>query len=375
MIGQKKSKNYYPFMDTFRGISILWVIMHHVDHFFDMETILGPALFPVFHLFARVGFLGVDMFFVISGFLITGVLLDDLRDHVRVKRFYLRRFFKIGPQYFLAVVIGLAVSCWLTSSAPGGEKAGTAGLWGVLGYFVLLQNYMVQDQVLAHTWSLAIEEHFYLIYPLILAWVCRRAAGFEDRRRALICFLVIVIGLINLVKFIGIDKGLVPYLFDSAHAFQTTHYRIDALMFGCLLKYLEPWLSPPPGKRDTAGAVFFFAAGILLYAYLIWTGVMRFVWFTYMIAYLAPGAIFISALKGLSGQLDHPWLRWVGKSSYGTYLWHYIVAFPLLLLMPVRAFHHIGTVALYVILCLAVGTLSTRTWEKYFLRLRDRVVP
>src|SRR3989338_8962393 len=141
------AKTYYPFLDTFRGIAVLWVLLHHISIFFDLKLLMGKwhALVAPF---AAVGYLWVDMFFVISGFLITGLLLDDLDSRVRLKRFYVRRFFKIVPQYFLAVVVGL----WLSY---GFEPYFVRGLRSVdplalpASYFLLFPNYCAPGPTLA----------------------------------------------------------------------------------------------------------------------------------------------------------------------------------------------------------------------------------
>ncbi len=91
------SKKYYLFLDGFRAIAVLWVILSHILIFFDLSPNLGVLFIP-FVKIAAVGVFGVDIFFVISGFLITGLLLEDLDSgKIRIKKFYFRRFLKIVP--------------------------------------------------------------------------------------------------------------------------------------------------------------------------------------------------------------------------------------------------------------------------------------
>ena len=99
-------RTYYPYLDGFRALSILWVVWHHIYVFFDLREWASTAWLPTV-MAAKLGLLGVDMFFVISGFLITGLLLPDLDNTVRIKRFYLRRIFKIIPSYTAALAGGL----------------------------------------------------------------------------------------------------------------------------------------------------------------------------------------------------------------------------------------------------------------------------
>jgi peptidoglycan/LPS O-acetylase OafA/YrhL len=89
---KKMSPSYYPMLDIWRGIAVLWVLLHHINIFFGLRLIF-PSIIPL----ATKGFLGVDIFFVLSGFLIAGLLLPDFGKEIRWKRFYIRRFFKIAP--------------------------------------------------------------------------------------------------------------------------------------------------------------------------------------------------------------------------------------------------------------------------------------
>src|SRR5258706_1817958 len=162
-------KYYYPFMDTFRGVAVFWVILHHVYVFFFLDQILGRYQ-NAFAAFARVGFLGVDMFFVISGFLITGLLIDDLDSNIRKQHFYIRRCFKILPQYFALVAVGIGISYCLSPFDIKSISSQDPNAY-IFTYFLFFQNYATQIPVLAHTWSLAIEEHFYFFYPLFLTAV------------------------------------------------------------------------------------------------------------------------------------------------------------------------------------------------------------
>jgi peptidoglycan/LPS O-acetylase OafA/YrhL len=103
-------QKYYPFLDSFRGIAILWVIFHHAVYFFSGN---GLGFLPL--KMAKLGFLGVDLFFVTSGFLITGLLMEEFfQGQLRVQRFYIRRFFKIVPHYFLTIIVALGFASFLT---------------------------------------------------------------------------------------------------------------------------------------------------------------------------------------------------------------------------------------------------------------------
>lgn len=147
------AKKYYPFLDGFRAVAIIWVLFYHVNKFFELDRIWGALAGTPLLKIINSGFLGVDIFFVISGFLITGLLIRDLNGKVRVKRFYSRRFFKIIPHYFAAVFVGLIITGIFSPKF-------LFDLRTILGYFFFYNNYLPRIPILSHMWSIAIEEHF-----------------------------------------------------------------------------------------------------------------------------------------------------------------------------------------------------------------------
>ena len=124
------TKVYYPFLDSFRAIAILWVMLHH-----GMLIASFSYSMPYLDKLSAIGFLGVDIFFVISGFLITGLLINDLDNKIRVKRFYVRRFFKIVPHYLTIVLIGFAL-------LPFNLIPEKPAFVSFASYFLFLQNYV-----------------------------------------------------------------------------------------------------------------------------------------------------------------------------------------------------------------------------------------
>ena len=231
-----ENKNYYPFLDGFRGLAVLWVILHHANSHLNWE-LLPEIPFQTFKKLAYVGFLGVDVFFVISGFLITGLLIEDFnKGKIRLKRFYLRRAFKIIPQYFFILFIGLG----LTASIPV-YRAELHNTFWILSQFVFLQNYCSALTILAHTWSLAIEEHFYLFYPLALKAICKFFPRPETRYKILLSVCLALILAFNALRRFSVGPDFLSRFFHVTQYFHTTFYRADSLVMGCLFKLLEPY--------------------------------------------------------------------------------------------------------------------------------------
>jgi len=358
-------RKYYPFLDGFRAIAVLWVLSHHINYFFELGHFLkvnstnvpfAPALNRIFEL----GFLGVDIFFVISGFLITGLLIDDLDPGLRLKRFYFRRMFKIIPQYFSAICVGTLLTVIFGSQ-------NSLSIRSIISYFLFVQNYIPMIPILGHMWSIAIEEHFYLIYPLVILTVCKIQKDPKSRRSLLIWVLLILIIIGNILRYYFFCDISFPLT-------QMTHVRFDALLFGCILKLLEPYFCSKNHNRRFMAALYFIVGGLLFISFL--ESFNRSGWFSYTLVYIASGCLLISALTGftpLKNLTENKLLRWIGKNSYGIYLWHYILLF-LFLEIPVE-YGEVNIIVAYIIFSIILGSLTTITIERYFLNMRKKFAP
>src|SRR3989338_1457107 len=126
---KNQGKERYLFIDGLRGVAIIWVILHHSHPFLGfhwLEVIIRKVVL--------LGQWGVDLFFVTSGFIITGLLIRDFDGHIRVGRFYARRFFKIVPPYILLLLFSFYIN-------PRYDH-GSYPLSTYAGYFLFLQNYV-----------------------------------------------------------------------------------------------------------------------------------------------------------------------------------------------------------------------------------------
>jgi peptidoglycan/LPS O-acetylase OafA/YrhL len=335
-----------------------------MDYFFRINSLFPKPMGGYFGRFAFIGSLGVDIFFVISGFLISGLLIGDMDSKVRIKRFYLRRFFKIVPQYLLCVIAGIILVLMM------GWARGSL-LFSIASYLFFFQNYVQPMTPIAHLWSIAVEEHFYLIYPLILQLVCMVGRSLEHRKRALFC--IFLLGMVSV--FFVRRYTFVAFPYNSLLLFQMSHLRFDALLFGCMIKLIEPVLTGQFISR-----LKFFPAACFLFSILLFYKL--FLSFdpcrstTYVFAYIASGFLIISAISGFRPLLaltENNVMREIGKCSYATYLWHYplLVIFSIFFKNPVNPFILMAV----PVVILMTGILSTKTIERYFLSLRDKVVP
>jgi peptidoglycan/LPS O-acetylase OafA/YrhL len=173
------SKQHLPALDGLRGVAILGVLC---CHFVRVSPEASDPVSRWVGLAASYGWLGVDLFFVLSGFLITGILLDTKGGPDFFRNFYARRILRIFPLYYayLCGILMLGLAYWLLKGAtPRVHDLFADGLWA----FPYLTNVQVAVQktnvstVLNHFWSLGIEEQFYLIWPAVVALTSRRQLG------------------------------------------------------------------------------------------------------------------------------------------------------------------------------------------------------
>jgi len=345
---------FVPELDGLRALAVLAVMACHT------------------HLMAP-GWLGVNLFFVISGFLITGILLDTRENPHFFRNFYTRRFLRIFPVYYL-VLFGAAV----TLAALGRHQ-------GALPYyFCYLQNFVISNaslhpnapEPLSHTWSLAVEEQFYLVWPLIVFLV-------RDRKmlRGLCVFLFMLA--------LGLRALLCLYYRNSMLAYMYPFTNMDALGAGAFLAVAlridrEKFFARAEGAMTAARIMLILSvAGLFVYHFVPpnLKGVGLIGGIEPLNAdrlFLAPGgwlwpSIFavLFALLVMSAHCRIPrasWLackplRFIGKISYGIYMYHY------LLCGITRAWWFVLPASL------AAATVSWYLIEKPCLDLKDKLAP
>lgn len=233
-------------LDILRGIAILLVLFRHAP--------IAPRdaghFEPLSRALATVGWSGVDLFFVLSGFLIGGLLFQECKKtgKLDVRRFLVRRAFKIWPTYFAYLAFVLVYATFARREGSLGEVA-----QGLGANVLHLQNYLGSIRI--HTWSLAVEEHFYLALPFLLVFLIRRGRMSWVPRIAL--------GLMAACLAARIATALAVPKYDALVARYPTHLQIDALFLGVAVAYafhMHPERAAEWGKRRGLLA----AAGLLL---------------------------------------------------------------------------------------------------------------
>jgi peptidoglycan/LPS O-acetylase OafA/YrhL len=342
-------------LDVLRAAAVLLVIGRHVDF-------QSPAP-PLLHAWQRGGWVGVDLFFVLSGFLVSGLLFQEYvrRGTINLGRFLIRRGLKIYPAFYFFLFVTVVLM-------------GLEGSWpeprSLVGEVLFLQNYL--GGVWNHTWSLAIEEHFYLGIALLVSVLLRQRtlAPLATLPRILVVLAVVLLGL----RIVQADAGWWQVL-------RPTHLRIDSLGFGVLLSYLWHFHNPQITAlfRRLRTSALLVGVGLVLPAFL-WPVETTPAIYTVGLTgfYLGSGLILMSLLVGrFPDNLLVRTVGQVGAHSYSIYFWH----MPVIVWLVPAATSLLGTNDPWVSLLIAAagsvvcGVLMARIVEFPVLRLRDRFFP
>ncbi|MBR1280899.1 acyltransferase [Bradyrhizobium sp. AUGA SZCCT0177] len=291
---------YNPALDGLRAVAVLLVIADHCD-----VTVFDQ------------GYFGVDLFFVLSGFLITRLLVDeiDATGRIDLRRFYLRRLLRLTPPLLLLLAAYLLIAPLLWPQLDLMSHVRDAAL---VAFYLsdYSQAFWHNPKVLIHTWSLSVEEHFYLIWPFAVLLLAR----IGPRGRVVVLFGLYVLASawrIYIYKTLGWDATY--YRFDT---------RIDGLVCGALLATALRHKDLISERAANIAGVVAWAALTVCLSIGFWRAPWSLVIMT-NVAHIAAFGLLISVSKKesrVSLVLSAPPLVGIGVISYGMYLWHYPAA-------------------------------------------------
>lgn len=332
-------------LDFIRGIAILMVLDFHAP----ITVLLAPAKLLGF---ANFGWSGVDIFFVLSGFLVGGLLVKEWQVFGRIdsRRFLIRRGFKIWPQYYVFLFANLLT----------GHRT-LRQLWGNL---LNIQNYVGG---IAHTWTLAVEEHAYLLLVGLLALAARKGASVKHLLYGTGTLAIAVVVWRFTLAAHGVNGSM------------RTDTRVDGILYGLMLAIVYHY-SPEVFRRLQRRRAVWFSVLAAALVYFRFASINA--WWQAPLAWAFADAMGVALLlllywheEGRVRSAPYRFVAWIGLYSYGIYLWHVSI-----LALVSSASRHLppGLKVLWdltapLLLAVGLGVLTTRAVEFPTLKLRDRL--
>ena len=370
-------RGHIPALDGLRGIAILSVMAFHFTWFsgIPVDTVMMRGWYNV----ASAGWAGVDLFFVLSGFLITGILYESKGGTGYFRTFYVRRALRIFPLYYAFLAIFFLALPLLFADSVNVRENTQDQLW----YWTHLSNVLLTlkgdwaetSTYVVHFWSLAVEEQFYLFWPVVVVLL-------SGRQLLKFCAAIIVLSLLLRIFLFASGVGIAAFVLAPA--------RMDTLVFGAVLAlllrdrqlhlYVRRWVRPVASVAAVMLASLVLMRGGLNKNEPL-TGTIGFT----LLAILFTAAVFAGVAGNRNGwftrMLSTRGLRFFGKYSYALYVFHQPISLVLKDLGLVKLLADVGLQGLVAQLLFATIAMlfsvaaSLASWtllEKQFLKLKER---
>jgi peptidoglycan/LPS O-acetylase OafA/YrhL len=348
---------YIPQLDGLRGTAVILVLIGHAASFVEGLPYAGMVEYVRFT---------VDVFFVLSGFLITGILLDSKGSAHYFRNFYARRSLRVWPLYYLVLFLVFVVAPLFRPAM----RPTVASIWPAFIFYVQnIRYHYMYPFGLGATWSLAIEEQFYLTWPVLVFLLKRQTLSIVA-----VC-LVVVSTSVRLTSYFHGAPPTFPHMFTLA--------RLDSIAFGCLAAL---WLRSPTCTlarwRVRSYQFLGFGLGSTALARILMHRNSSIVSYTFL-AMAFTGLLGISLISDprsslLGRTLSLGWLRHIGKISYGLYLWHlplFILWFRFLgslrFLQPYPVARNLLAFVGQLLLAALAASISWRFFEEPILRHKN----
>jgi peptidoglycan/LPS O-acetylase OafA/YrhL len=367
------SKKHFPELDGVRGVAILLVLIFHTFPAADL-----PLIGKVLAKFTTSMWIGVDLFFVLSGFLITRILIGLKDKPGRMRVFYARRTLRIFPLYYLSLTIFLWVLPYIVMPALKPFQSMWPWFYGYsFNIWVLFNNDWPATNTLDHFWSLAIEEQFYLFWPFLIFYFRRERLPLIA---ATVCFVALA------CKTLMFRAG-----YDYPPVYTMLFSRMDEFALGALASYAYVF-GDDRRLKPIARRIFFAALAVVAVLFVVRRGFwpsdrVLIVFGLPVVALMFAAGIFLSLHAPLDSSLKSILasraLRFFGKYSYGIYVYHWVLhqilsgeTMPPTETAPTGGHHGLSPMMVFALtnaLTIAVAVISYHAFEVHFLKVRPRV--
>lgn len=354
-------------LDGIRGFAVMLTVANHL-----LLTNTHPSVFITILTSVRIStWLGVDLFLALSGFLITGILFDSLHSRHYLRNFYGRRALRILPLYYLALVALGLLSFPLHMHWNGFGWVLATFLQNTPLWFNRAVPYPLEP-LTGHLWTIALEEQFYLFWPMLVVLV-------RDRRR------LMTVALALSVVALGLRIAIVAHGGSAQYTYKMLPCRMDGLLLGAWLALA--FRGPLRARLIKWSSFLFFPLGAILFVEachehgLDWRTSAFVNSIGYTLSALASAALIAMTfhLGGLARRIFiHPCLRWLGRYSYGIYVWHLIFAGFVIAptrhlvarITPGKGIQMLAGALTGTAASLLLGYISYHAYEVHFLRLK-----
>ncbi len=340
--------NRDPYLDFLRALAIIMVLIHHVSQ-------QWPAHLPWLIQYTHHGAIGVDLFFALSGFLVGGIFWREAQEYssVNLWRFWSRRWLRTVPPY----LAGLALA-WGAVFIFRDQKFDA-------GYLLFLQNYYESIPFFLVSWSLCVEEHFYLFIPLAFFFLAKS-------KFSVMPALIAMVMLPTLFRFLEFDQA------SSAFGYYVTasHLNADGLLLGftvSYLRYFRNWKITPQIRWYSG---FAFLSMIIILLFFDVSLLADYIFGRFLVAFTFITLLLVGVDARNTKILGSPLIAFVAITSYSVYLTHALVIHLTTYLFGSLAIGHARLYFAIQLTCIFfIGWLFFRIFELGALRLRDRLVP